>query len=112
MLRVPMRDITGGFRAYRPAALHAVDLAAVRSEGYCFQVELALRAADAGLRIREVPITFVEREQGVSKMSGSIVVEAMQRVTVWGAQRALQRMLGSLAGRAPRLTARSDSALP
>ncbi|HET6825583.1 MAG TPA: polyprenol monophosphomannose synthase [Amnibacterium sp.] len=112
MLRVPMRDITGGFRAYRAAALHAVDLAAVRSEGYCFQVELALRAADAGLRIREVPITFVEREQGVSKMSGSIVVEAMQRVTVWGAQRALQRMLGSLAGRAPRLTARSDSALP
>jgi dolichol-phosphate mannosyltransferase len=112
MLRVPMRDITGGFRAYRTAALHAVDLAVVRSEGYCFQVELALRAGDAGLRIREVPITFVEREQGVSKMSGSIVLEAMRRVTVWGAERAARRLLGGLPRRAPRLTTRSDSALP
>jgi dolichol-phosphate mannosyltransferase len=89
MLGVPMRDITGGFRAYRATALRTLDLATVRGEGYVFQVELALRAADAGLRITEVPITFVEREQGVSKMSRAIVVEAMRRVTVWGIQRRL-----------------------
>ncbi len=94
MLNVPMRDITGGFRAYRTTALRALDLPTVRGEGYVFQVELALRAADAGLRIAEVPITFVEREQGVSKMSRGIVVEAMRRVTVWGIQRRLARLIG------------------
>jgi dolichol-phosphate mannosyltransferase len=98
MLRVPLRDITGGFRAYRATALTAIDLSAVRSEGYCFQVELALRAADAGLRLREVPITFVEREQGTSKMSGAIVLEAMRRVTVWGAERAARRLLARRSG--------------
>ncbi|HEV7623753.1 MAG TPA: polyprenol monophosphomannose synthase [Amnibacterium sp.] len=112
MLRVPMRDITGGFRAYRATALHAVELGAIRSEGYCFQVELALRAADAGLRIREVPITFVEREQGDSKMSGAIVLEAMRRVTVWGAQRAGRSVLSRLPGRAAGLGERPGSALP
>jgi dolichol-phosphate mannosyltransferase len=94
MLGVPMRDITGGFRAYRATALRGLDLPSVRGEGYVFQVELALRAADAGLRIIEVPITFVEREQGVSKMSRAIVVEAMRRVTVWGIQRRLARLAG------------------
>jgi dolichol-phosphate mannosyltransferase len=111
MLRVPMRDITGGFRAYRAAALHAIDLSAVRSEGYCFQVELALRSADAGLRIREVPITFVERERGASTMSGAIVLEAMRRVTVWGAGRAAGRLLGRLPWRAGGVARRSGSAL-
>ncbi|MCU1474939.1 glycosyltransferase, partial [Amnibacterium sp.] len=94
MLSVPMHDITGGFRAYRASALQALDLATVRGEGYVFQVELALRASDAGLAIREVPITFVEREQGTSKMSRAIVVEAMRRVTVWGIQRRLARLVG------------------
>jgi dolichol-phosphate mannosyltransferase len=94
MLSVPMHDITGGFRAYRATALQALDLPTVRGEGYVFQVELALRASDAGLAIREVPITFVEREQGTSKMSRAIVVEAMRRVTVWGIQRRLARLVG------------------
>jgi dolichol-phosphate mannosyltransferase len=94
MLSVPLRDITGGFRAYRSAALRALDLGTVSGEGYVFQVELALRASDAGLEIREVPITFVEREQGSSKMSQAIVVEAMRRVTVWGVQRRIARLLG------------------
>jgi dolichol-phosphate mannosyltransferase len=93
MLSVPMHDITGGFRAYRAAALRALDLASVRGEGYVFQVELALRASDAGMTIREVPITFVEREQGTSKMSRAIVLEAMRRVTVWGIQRRLERLV-------------------
>jgi dolichol-phosphate mannosyltransferase len=92
MLGVPLRDITGGFRAYRAGLLRGLDLATVRSEGYCFQIELALRANEARKVIREVPITFVERRLGASKMSRAIVVEAMARVTQWG----LQRRAGSV----------------
>jgi dolichol-phosphate mannosyltransferase len=93
MLSVPLHDITGGFRAYRAEVLRGLQLATVRGEGYVFQVELALRASDAGYDIREVPITFVEREQGSSKMSRAIVIEAMRRVTVWGVERRLGRLL-------------------
>jgi dolichol-phosphate mannosyltransferase len=92
MLQVPFRDITGGFRLYRASALHGIRLDKVRSEGYCFQIELALRAWDRRLRIEEVPITFVERELGSSKMSRAIVLEAMARVTVWGIRRTLRRL--------------------
>jgi dolichol-phosphate mannosyltransferase len=92
MLGVPLRDITGGFRAYRATTLRRLDLPTVRSEGYCFQIELALRAVEAGMRTTEVPITFVERRLGASKMSRAIVLEAMQRVTVWGVQRRLRRL--------------------
>jgi dolichol-phosphate mannosyltransferase len=96
MLGVPLRDITGGFRAYRAATLRRLDLPTVRSEGYCFQVELALRAVEADERVTEVPITFVERRLGASKMSRRIVLEAMRRVTLWGLQRRFR-----LARRAP-----------
>jgi dolichol-phosphate mannosyltransferase len=92
MLGVPLRDITGGFRAYRAVALRALDLPTVRSEGYCFQIELALRAVEAGQRVAEVPITFVERRLGASKMSRAIVLEAMRRVTVWGIHRRIRRL--------------------
>jgi dolichol-phosphate mannosyltransferase len=92
MLGVPLRDITGGFRAYRASTLRRLDLPSVRSEGYCFQIELALRAVEAGQRVAEVPITFVERRLGASKMSRAIVVEAMSRVTVWGLQRRLRQL--------------------
>jgi dolichol-phosphate mannosyltransferase len=83
-LGVPLRDATGGFRAFRRSALLALDLDDVASQGYCFQVDLAWRALRAGLTVVEVPITFVERERGHSKMSGSIVREALWRVTLWG----------------------------
>lgn len=85
-LRMPFKDATGGYRAYRMAALNAMDLSAVASQGYCFQVDLAWRAYRQGHRVVEVPITFAERERGASKMSSSIVREALWRVTVWGAQ--------------------------
>jgi len=85
VLGVPIYDITGGYRAFRAAALRTLDLSSVASQGYCFQVDLAYRAVRAGLRVEEVPITFTEREQGVSKMSGAIVAEALLRVTQWGA---------------------------
>jgi dolichol-phosphate mannosyltransferase len=85
-LGIPLRDATGGYRAFRRTALETLDLAAVESQGYCFQVDLAWRAVQAGLRVVEVPITFVEREIGDSKMSQRIVTEALWRVTVWGAR--------------------------
>lgn len=82
-LGVPLRDATGGYRAYRMAVLSALPLGEVASQGYCFQVDLAWQAWRAGFRIVEVPITFVERERGQSKMSRAIVAEALWRVTWW-----------------------------
>lgn len=84
MLRVPIRDITGGYRVFRVDTLRAIDYAAVTTQGYVFQVDMAYRVVKAGLRVVEVPIEFVERELGASKMSQRIVLEAMQQVTVWG----------------------------
>ena len=84
MLRVPIRDITGGYRVFRVETLKRIDYANVQSQGYVFQVEMAYRVMNAGLRVVEVPITFVEREFGDSKMSQRIVREAMQQVTRWG----------------------------
>jgi dolichol-phosphate mannosyltransferase len=91
MLGLPFADITGGFRVFSAKALREIDLASVDSRGYCFQIEMLMRANDRGLSIREVPITFIEREFGESKMSGSIVREALSAVTTWGWQR---RILG------------------
>jgi dolichol-phosphate mannosyltransferase len=85
-LRMPTRDITAGYRAYPIDVVSAVS-ADVSSHGYSFQIEMALRVFDLGLPIVEVPIVFREREAGVSKMSGSIVREAMVGVTRWGWQR-------------------------
>ena len=90
-LGVPIQDITGGYRAFRRQVLEELDLGEVASQGYCFQVDVAYRAVLAGFRVREVPITFVERERGASKMSRSIVTEALWLVTRWGAQRLLRR---------------------
>jgi dolichol-phosphate mannosyltransferase len=90
-LGLSLRDATGGYRAYRAKVLRSFDLTTVRSQGYCFQVDLALRSWQHGYRVVEVPITFVERELGLSKMSRSIVIEAFWRVTVWGLQRRLGR---------------------
>ncbi len=82
-LGLPLHDATGGFRAYRRAVLDAIPLGEVASQGYCFQVDLAWQAWRLGFRIVEVPITFVERERGQSKMSRAIVAEALWRVTWW-----------------------------
>ena len=85
-LDVPLHDATGGYRVFRASTLRALELHNVASQGYCFQVDMARRTVASGMRVVEVPITFVEREYGTSKMSGSIVREALWRVTVWGAQ--------------------------
>ncbi|MBW0094094.1 polyprenol monophosphomannose synthase [Pseudonocardia sp. KRD-184] len=96
-LGVPIQDITGGYRAFRRQVLEELDLGEVASQGYCFQVDVAYRAVLAGFRVREVPITFVERERGASKMSRSIVTEALWLVTRWGAQRLLRRSPATVA---------------
>jgi len=83
-LGLDLRDATGGYRAFRREVLEDIDYSAVASQGYCFQVDLARRASEAGFRVVEVPITFVERVRGESKMSGDIVREAFIRVTQWG----------------------------
>ena len=95
-LGIPLKDATGGYRAFRRETLMGLGLDNVASAGYCFQVDLAWRALKAGFRVVEVPITFVERVHGDSKMSQRIVVEALLRTTAWGiAHRANQlRSLG------------------
>jgi dolichol-phosphate mannosyltransferase len=95
MLGIPIKDSTGGFRAYRVAALEKLDTENVESQGYCFQVDMAWRSVQAGLKVTEVPITFIEREIGESKMSGDIVKEALLNVTLWGFEKRLNQ-LGAL----------------
>ncbi|TFC90558.1 MULTISPECIES: polyprenol monophosphomannose synthase [Cryobacterium] len=84
LLRLRQRDVTGGYRVYSAHALEHMDLSTVDSLGYCFQIDMLLRAVRSRLTVVEVPITFVERTLGSSKMNGSIVAEAMARVTIWG----------------------------
>ena len=90
-----VHDATAGFRAYRAAALAGLDLAGVESQGYCFQVDMTWRVIQRGGTVIEVPITFVERELGVSKMSGDIITEALRKVTVWGVQRRWRQITGA-----------------
>ena len=94
-LGMPVRDCTAGYRAYRRQVLEALPVSAVRSNGYCFQVEMVHRTWQEGFRVTEVPIAFTERATGVSKMSKQIVAEALWRVTVWaltgGRRRARRR---------------------
>jgi len=84
LLGVGINDITAGYRAYRREVLEKIDLAAVDSKGYCFQVDLTWRSINDGFTVVEVPITFTERELGVSKMSGSNIREAMVKTARWG----------------------------
>ncbi|MFF2412008.1 polyprenol monophosphomannose synthase [Streptomyces sp. NPDC058092] len=94
LLGLRTRDVTGGYRAFRAETLEGIGLDRVASQGYCFQVDLARRAIDAGYHVVEVPITFVDREIGDSKMSRDILVEALWRVTSWGVTARTNRVLG------------------
>jgi dolichol-phosphate mannosyltransferase len=94
LLGMPLHDATGGFRAFRAATLDKIGLEGVDSRGYCFQIDLALRALREGLRVVEVPITFVDRVHGTSKMSGDVFAEAAWRVTRWGMENRLGRLRG------------------
>jgi dolichol-phosphate mannosyltransferase len=100
-LGLPLGDATAGYRAFRSTALEKIGLEEVDSQGYCFQIDLARRAVQAGLRVEEVPITFVERELGVSKMNKAIVGEALWRVAQWGASHRFQQLRGRRAATRP-----------
>ena len=91
LLGVPVRDVTAGFRLFRSTTLRSIDLGTVESVGYCFQADLTVRTLRAGLRVVEVPIEFVERERGVSKMDRAVAVESLRRITRWGLQTRLHR---------------------
>ncbi len=80
LLGMRVRDLTGGFKCFRRGALEAIDLDALSAHGYAFQIETTYRVRRAGLRVQEIPITFVERRAGASKMTGSIVAEAIWKV--------------------------------
>ena len=95
-LGVPINDITSGYRVYRREVLETVQLHNIASQGYCFQVDLALRAVVAGFVVVEAPITFVERELGASKMDADIVREALLRVTTWGLRRRAEQAAGTV----------------
>lgn len=90
-LGIPLMDATGGYRAFRASTLRALDLDGVGSAGYIFQVDMVYRVIQAGLIVKEVPIEFIEREIGVSKMSGNIVTEALWVTTVWGVRERMRK---------------------
>jgi len=94
LLGVDVNDITAGYRAYRREVLEKIDLSAVDSKGYCFQVDLTWRTIGAGFVVVEVPITFTERELGQSKMSGSNIREAIFKIAEWGVRGRLDRARG------------------
>jgi len=91
VLGLPVRDATGGFRAYRADLLRRIDVGSLRANGYGFQIELVYRAAMLGARIEEVPITFLDRRLGRSKMHAGIIWEALALVTWWGLRDRLLR---------------------
>ncbi|MCU1497114.1 MAG: hypothetical protein JWM47_1067 [Acidimicrobiales bacterium] len=92
MLKLPVRDATAGFRAYRRSIIEKVGLERIRADGYGFQIEMAYEVSKAGGTIVEIPITFTDRVRGVSKMSPNIVVEALLLVTRWGMRDRVNRL--------------------
>ena len=96
LLGMPVSDATAGYRVYRAETLRTIGLDDVQSAGYCFQTDLTVRTVRAGLTVVEIPITFIEREIGDSKMDGDVVRDSMSRITGWGLahrRQQLQRLL-------------------
>ena len=91
ILGMPVNDATAGYRVYRAGTLRRIGLDDVESAGYVFQTDLTVRTVRAGLRVVEVPITFIEREIGESKMDGDVVKESMRRITGWGLEHRRQQ---------------------
>ena len=91
LLSLGIKDTTSGFRIYTSALMRKMEISTIRSEGYCFQIEMTRRAISRGASVGEIPITFIERAHGVSKMSFTIALEAVVRITAWGALRLIGR---------------------
>ncbi len=107
LLGVPVHDVTAGYRLFRRSTLERIDLTTVQSVGYCFQADLTLRTVRAGLTVREVPIEFLERERGESKMTPAVAVESLRRITRWGLEERLTRLRGLLSKRPRRIRRRT-----
>jgi dolichol-phosphate mannosyltransferase len=99
LLGIDVRDATAGYRLFRRQTLEKIDLASVRSTGYVFQTDLVTRTLRAGLTVREVPIDFVERVRGDSKMSGAVAVESLRRITRWGLSERGRQVRAMVGGR-------------
>ncbi|WP_238343074.1 polyprenol monophosphomannose synthase [Nocardioides cynanchi] len=95
LLGVSVRDATAGYRLFRRSTLETIDLDAVESTGYVFQTDMVVRCLRSGLRVREVPIEFVERVRGDSKMSGKVASESLRRITSWGLRERREQLFGS-----------------
>jgi len=93
LLGVSVHDATSGYRLFRRSALEAIDLASVESTGYVFQTDMVVRCLRQGLRVREVPIEFIERVRGNSKMSGQVAVESLRRITAWGLRERREKLV-------------------
>jgi dolichol-phosphate mannosyltransferase len=100
LLGISVRDATSGFRLFRRSALEKIDLGTVRSTGYVFQTDLVARALHAGLTVREVPIEFVERVRGDSKMTPDVARESLLRITQWGVVERAQQVRRAVRRRA------------
>ncbi len=92
LLGIDVRDATAGYRLFRRTTLEKIRLDEVRSTGYVFQTDLVARTLRAGLTVREVPIEFVERVRGESKMSGQVAVESLKRITQWGLRERMEQL--------------------
>ena len=112
LLGVEVRDSTAGFRLFRRQTLEKIDLASVRSTGYVFQTDLVARTLRAGLTVREVPIEFVERVRGESKMSGAVAVESLKRITVWGLRERRDQVARTVTRRRTRPETAPEQAAP
>jgi dolichol-phosphate mannosyltransferase len=99
LLGIPVHDVTAGYRLFRRTTLERIDLHSVESAGYIFQTDLAFRTLRAGLRVVEVPIEFVERVRGNSKMSRDVALESLRRITTWGVRERSRRLRGVVSRR-------------
>lgn len=102
LLGIDVRDATAGFRLFRRATLDKIDLRQVRSTGYVFQTDMVARALQAGLTVREVPIEFVERVRGESKMSPAVAAESLRRITSWGLRERVEQLRQTRSGKGGR----------
>jgi dolichol-phosphate mannosyltransferase len=98
LLGIRVHDSTAGFRLFRRETLEKIDVRTVNTTGYVFQTDMAWRALQAGLRVHEVPIEFIERERGDSKMSKAVAAESLQRITWWGLQQRRKQIVHALGG--------------
>jgi dolichol-phosphate mannosyltransferase len=96
LLGIAVHDVTAGYRLFRASTLRSIDLEDVESVGYCFQTDLTLRTLRAGLRVVEVPIEFLERERGESKMNRAVATESLRRITRWGLEERAAQVRGVL----------------